>query len=103
MVLPIWISECDEPLVVQLIEELNISDEASSDASHPVSKTAQNEKYVWYCVHQNDMYFPQLLAKVRHLIVRMCEALAIPVPPIVAELFSLASSAQVSMDVGGSL
>jgi len=46
VVLPIWISECDEPLVVQLIEELNISDEASSDASHPVSKTAQNEKHV---------------------------------------------------------
>ena len=41
--------------------------------------------------------FSQLLSKVRHLISRMCEALSVPVPPVVAELFSLASSAQVSV------
>lgn len=103
MVLPIWISECDEPLVVQLIEELNISDEASSDASHPVSKQHKMKRMCGNVYTKLMCIFPQLLAKVRHLIVRMCEALAIPVPPIVAELFSLASSAQVSMDVGGSL
>lgn len=40
---------------------------------------------------------PQLLSKVRHLISRMCEAFSVPIPPVVAELFSLASSAQVSV------
>lgn len=37
VVMPIWTSECDDPLLVQLVEELNIYDEASSDSSHPVS------------------------------------------------------------------
>lgn len=37
VVLPIWISECNDPFTIQLIEELNVSDEASSSASHPVS------------------------------------------------------------------
>ena len=41
VVLPIWTSDCDDPLLVQLVEELNIYDEASSDSSHPVSSTCK--------------------------------------------------------------
>ena len=37
VVLPIWITECNEPFMPQLIEQLNVSDEASTSASHPVS------------------------------------------------------------------
>ena len=37
VVLPIWITECNEPFVVSLVEEMNMSDEASASASHPVS------------------------------------------------------------------
>lgn len=39
VVLPIWHTEASEPFVVSLIEELNVSDEASAAASHPVSPT----------------------------------------------------------------
>lgn len=68
VVLPIWISECNEPFFVQLVEDLNVSDEAGT---HP------------------------LLGKVRHIVSKLCEHCGIPPPPVVAELFSMASSAQV--------
>ena len=37
-VLPLWTSELEEPYVVELLEELNASDEAAMQASHPVSE-----------------------------------------------------------------
>ena len=37
VVLPVWYTECCESFVISLVEELNVSDEASSSASHPVS------------------------------------------------------------------
>lgn len=40
-VLPLWTSESEAPYVVELLEELNASDEAAMQASHPVSEKAQ--------------------------------------------------------------
>lgn len=73
VVLPIWhtCTEASEPFVISLIEELNSSDEACSSASHP------------------------LLAKVQLMCKRMCDVFSMPVPKVVAELFSLASSMEV--------
>ena len=42
-VLPLWTSEVEEPYVVELLEELNASDEAAMQASHPVSKQEGGE------------------------------------------------------------
>ena len=37
VVLPIWHTDCIEPFVISLTEEMNMSDEASAGSSHPVS------------------------------------------------------------------
>ena len=48
-VLPLWTSECEEPYVVELLEELNASDEAAMQASHPVREEA---RVSWGCVDE---------------------------------------------------
>lgn len=70
-ILPLWTSDSDHPFVTALVEDLNASDEVSVGASHP------------------------LLFKIRHLITKMCGQFGVRVPEVVAELLSLASSAQV--------
>lgn len=73
-VLPLWTSELEEPYVVELLEELNASDEAAMQASHP------------------------LLFKTRHLVSKLCRVFNLPVPSVVAELLSMASSDVVHAD-----
>ena len=72
------------------MEDLNASDEVSVGASHPV-----RSKYdiLRHCLRFD--FFHQLLYKIRHLITRMCGQFGVRVPEVVAELLSLASSAQV--------
>lgn len=43
------------------------------------------------------MAYPQLLAKVQLMCKRMCSVFNLPVPKVVAELFSLASSMEVGV------
>jgi ubiquitin-conjugating enzyme E2 Q len=57
--------------VIGLVEELNASDEVSMQASHP------------------------LLSKTRHFVSKICTHYNLPVPSVVAELLSMASSDQV--------
>ena len=94
MVLPVWYTEASEPFIISLVEELNVSDEASSAASHPVSLF-----FTGGCdltCHRNCLP-PQLLAKVQLVCKRLCTVLNTPVPKVVAELFSLASSMEVML------
>ncbi|KAL5482093.1 hypothetical protein EMCRGX_G022376 [Ephydatia muelleri] len=75
-VLPLWTTDSADPNAVQLVEELNTYHEASADATHP------------------------LLSKVRYFITSMCKRLDIPVPSVVGELFSQASSGCAHADSG---
>lgn len=73
------------------MEDLNASDEVSVGASHPVrSKYVVLSEY-WLIAD----FSHQLLFKIRHLITKMCGQFGVRVPEVVAELLSLASSAQV--------
>lgn len=72
VVMPIWITESNEKFVIDLIADLNTAEDgAVAIPSHP------------------------LLAKVHHLVTRMCDYIKVPPPPLLDQLVSLASSAEV--------